>query len=94
MHDRKNMYKADVAVMSLGQGIEVTPLQMLRAICAIANGGDLLRPYIVKKIVAPNGEVTREGKKEIVGKPNENASFITNPQTSPREQIIDASLAA
>lgn len=63
LHDY--MYPADVAVMSLGQGIAVTPLQMLTATCAIANGGQLLRPYIVKKIVAPNGEVTREGHKYV-----------------------------
>lgn len=69
LHDARNMYKADIAVMSLGQGIAVTPLQMLRATCAIANGGDLLKPYIVKKIVAPNGEITREGKRKVVGHP-------------------------
>lgn len=69
LHDPRNMYKADMAVMSLGQGIAVTPLQMLRATCAIANGGELLKPYIVKKIVAPNGEITREGKREVVARP-------------------------
>ena len=30
--------------MAIGQGIAVTPLQMLRAICAIANGGNLVKP--------------------------------------------------
>jgi len=69
LHEAKNMYKADIAVMSLGQGIEVTPIQMLRAICCIANGGDLLQPYIVKQIVAPNGEVTYEGKRKVVRRP-------------------------
>lgn len=88
LHDRKNMYKADVAVMSLGQGIEVTPLQMLRAICAIANGGDLLRPYIVKKIVAPNGEVTREGKKEIIGKPI--SRDVASQMRKMMEQVVES----
>ena len=35
--------------------IAVTPLQMLRGICAIANGGTLLKPYIVKRVIAPDG---------------------------------------
>ena len=39
---------------------------MLRAICAIANGGELLKPYIIDKIVMPDGRVLREGKKEVV----------------------------
>ncbi len=66
LYEAKNMYEPDVATMAIGQGIAVTPLQMLRAICAIANGGELLEPYIVKKIVAPNGDVIQEGKKKVV----------------------------
>ncbi len=67
LYDPDDMYEPDVATMSIGQGIAVTPLQILRAICAIANGGELLQPYIIKKIVAPNGEVIKEGKKKVVG---------------------------
>jgi len=42
---------------AFGQGIAVTPLQMARAFAAIANGGDLLRPYIVKRITNEDGTV-------------------------------------
>lgn len=66
LYNPKDMYEPDVATMSIGQGIAVTPLQMLRAICAIANGGELIQPYIVKKIVAPNGDIIQEGKKKVV----------------------------
>ena len=66
LYDPKNMYEPDVATLAIGQGIAVTPLQELRAICAIANGGELLRPYIIDRIVAPNGEVIRKGKKQVV----------------------------
>ncbi|MBQ0066913.1 MAG: peptidoglycan glycosyltransferase [Phascolarctobacterium sp.] len=88
LHDRQNMYKADIAVMSLGQGIEVTPLQMLRAICAIANGGDLLRPYIVKKIVAPNGEVTREGKRHVISRPI--SRDVANQMRRMMEEVVES----
>ncbi|MFQ9524065.1 MAG: hypothetical protein ACLR2G_12095 [Phascolarctobacterium faecium] len=37
---------------------------MLRAICAIANGGELLQPYIIDKIVMPDGRVLRQGQKK------------------------------
>ena len=66
LYEAKNMWRPDIATMSIGQGIAVTPIQVLRAICAIANGGELLKPYIVQKIVAPNGDIIREGKKEVV----------------------------
>ena len=66
LYEAKNMYEPDVATMAIGQGIAVTPLQMLRAICAVANGGELIEPYIIKKVVAPNGDVIREGKKKVV----------------------------
>ncbi|HSP95657.1 MAG TPA: penicillin-binding transpeptidase domain-containing protein [Candidatus Dormibacteraeota bacterium] len=42
---------------AFGQGIAVTPLQMARGFAAIANGGDLLRPYIVKRITDDSGTV-------------------------------------
>ncbi|XOQ52008.1 MAG: Peptidoglycan glycosyltransferase [Succiniclasticum sp.] len=66
LYDPKNMYDPDIATFAIGQGVAVTPLQELRAICAIANGGELLKPYIIDRIVAPNGEVIRKGSKQVV----------------------------
>jgi cell division protein FtsI (penicillin-binding protein 3) len=43
-------YEIDYATASFGQGIAVTPIQMLRAVSAIANGGKLMKPFLVKKI--------------------------------------------
>ena len=42
---------ADLGTNSFGQGIAVTPIQMICAVAAIANGGKLLRPYIVQSRV-------------------------------------------
>lgn len=39
---------SDLGTNSFGQGLAVTPLQMANAVCAIANGGTLFRPYIVE----------------------------------------------
>lgn len=46
----KKGYEINFATASFGQGIEMTPLQLLRAYCAIANGGYLIKPYLVEKI--------------------------------------------
>jgi len=45
----------DAAVASFGQGIAVTPLQMAAAYAAIANGGVLMKPYLVKEVSRFNG---------------------------------------
>lgn len=66
LYNWKDMWDPDLATASIGQGVAVTPIQVLRAICAIANGGELVQPYIVQKIVAPNGEIVKRGQKKVV----------------------------
>jgi cell division protein FtsI (penicillin-binding protein 3) len=56
----------DLATASFGQGLAVTPLQLAVAYAAIANGGILMRPYIVKRIVDDNGEVVLENQPTVV----------------------------
>ena len=51
----KRGYEINFATASFGQGIGITPIQLVRAFTAIANEGRLVKPYIVEKIVT-NGE--------------------------------------
>jgi cell division protein FtsI/penicillin-binding protein 2 len=51
----KKINNLDADTASFGQGLSVTPLQMLMAYAAIANGGTLLKPYVVKEIVDADG---------------------------------------
>ncbi|MGE5047741.1 MAG: penicillin-binding protein 2 [Deltaproteobacteria bacterium] len=54
---------------SIGQGeINVTPLQQAVAYAAIANGGEVLRPQIVRRVETPEGKVVREFKPEVLRK--------------------------
>lgn len=60
-------YKRDIdyATISFGQGIGVTPLQIVSALSAIANGGKIMRPHIVEKIVTPDGQEKKVEPEEI-----------------------------
>ncbi len=49
-YDYKTWPASTIGALAIGQSISVTPLQLLRAVCAIANGGYLVNPSIVKEI--------------------------------------------
>ena len=55
----------DLATASFGQGIAVTPLQMVRATGAIANGGWLMEPHMVKTIESEGGKQTEIKPKKV-----------------------------
>lgn len=57
----KNGSDFGFATAAFGQGIEMTPMQLVRAFCVFANGGRIVKPYIVEKIV--------HGQDESVTKP-------------------------
>ena len=69
LYEPDDMSKLDVATMSIGQGIAVTPLQMVRAFGAIANGGSMMRPHIIKSYSNVKGDVTSTTDPEVVGQP-------------------------
>ncbi|WJV32412.1 penicillin-binding transpeptidase domain-containing protein (plasmid) [Rossellomorea sp. AcN35-11] len=67
---------------SYGQGTTVTPMQLVKAMTAVANNGNMMQPFVVKKVVdSDTGEVIQENKPKVVGNP------IT-PQTS--ETVLEA----
>ncbi|MFH1255062.1 MAG: penicillin-binding protein 2 [bacterium] len=70
--DIKNLTKKPVgelyaATASFGQGIAVTPIQMVSAFLALANNGVMMKPYIVKEIIRPDGSKI-ETKPETIGR--------------------------
>ena len=71
------------AVGSFGQGITATPLQLAVAYSALANGGNLLKPYIVQEIRYPDGRVEKTAPK------------VTEEVISPRtSKLISGMLAS
>ena len=55
-----DMRDSDIATTAIGQSIAVTPLQLVTAMAAIANGGTLMHPYIVREIRNPDGSIYEE----------------------------------
>lgn len=64
--DMEVVYKSELANSSFGQGISVTPVQMLQALSSMTNDGNIIKPYIVDKIVDSEGNITYEGKRTVV----------------------------
>lgn len=63
--NKKSKIDCYTATGSFGQGLTVTPLQMVGAYGAIANGGDLMKPYIIDRIEYSDGRVEKTSPKKI-----------------------------
>ncbi len=73
----------DQATVYYGQGMAATSLQIAVAMAAIANGGKLMRPYVVKAIVDQSGRIVEESKPRVVRR-------VISPQTSKKvTQILE-----
>lgn len=80
MHPMNTWSKLELANVSFGQGISVTPLQLTSAFSAIANGGYLMKPYLVKDILDRDGKVIKRNQPQIMKKviSGETASKVTD----------------
>lgn len=48
--------------VSFGQGINITPIQLMQSFSAIANGGVMVKPYVVKSLIRQDGKIDEVGK--------------------------------
>lgn len=60
MRPKNNWYPIDYATITFGQGIATTPIQMIRALSAVINGGNVLQPYVVSEIDQAGVKKVRE----------------------------------
>ncbi len=65
IHVSSDMSIVDLASSSFGQANKITPIQMITAYAATINGGYLVTPYIVDKIVDEDGNIVEEHQVEI-----------------------------
>ena len=59
----KSGREINLATASFGQGIEMTPIQLIRAYSAVANGGRLINPYLVEKVINQNSHLEDKTKR-------------------------------
>ncbi|MGN0574761.1 MAG: penicillin-binding transpeptidase domain-containing protein [Ruminococcus sp.] len=60
-----DMSNVDLAVCSFGQGNTLTPMEMITSYCAVINGGYLLQPYVVDKVVDEDGNVVLNNERTV-----------------------------
>ena len=62
---QNNMTELDLAIYAFGQNFNITPIQHMMAIAAVANGGYLLQPYLVEQITDNQGNVTYQHETQV-----------------------------
>jgi penicillin-binding protein 2 len=73
----------------IGQGYDaVTPLQLINAFAALANGGTLYQPQIVREIIGPDGEVVRPFERKILRKLDVKPSVLRTMRNAARETVL------
>ncbi|MBC9783247.1 stage V sporulation protein D [Heliobacterium chlorum] len=63
---KKTVKPIDLATMSIGQANAVTPIQLITAVSAVANGGKLMKPQLVEKVLDSQGAVIQTFEPEVV----------------------------
>jgi cell division protein FtsI (penicillin-binding protein 3) len=72
---KRHWYGVDLATTSFGQGISLSAIQLTTALSAIANGGNLMKPYLVEQIMNDNGTVAQKFEPQVVRR-------VISPDTS------------
>ena len=67
----------DLARIGFGQSVAVTPVQLLTAACSVVNGGRLMRPYLLKEAVSPDGTVLYRTSPKVVSNPISEETSLT-----------------
>ena len=82
------MFGGEVYQSGIGQGYDVvTPIQMINAYAALANGGKLYQPQVVREVVGPDGEVVRPFKKKLIHKLDVPKSVLTTMRQAARTVV-------
>lgn len=85
LKDTRIWSKTSIGAVPIGQEVGVTALQLACATSIIANGGKLMKPFIVKELRDRRGEVIKEFKPEVVRE-------VISPQTAKRVKDIMVSV--
>jgi len=84
---KDKMSDTDIATSSFGQGFSITPIQLITAVSAVINGGNLMKPHIVKEIRNDSG-ILKSYQPEIVNK------VISKETSDTMKQILEGVVAS
>ena len=63
---KRHWYGIDLATISFGQGVSLSTIQLASALSAVANGGNLMKPYLVEQILDDGGKQVQKFEPQIV----------------------------
>lgn len=86
LHNVESWSGTSQACLAIGQGISVTALQMIKAVMAVANGGKLMKLYLVKKVIDSNGS---NGKAFRTYEPKLTSQIITKETSRKLTSILE-----
>ena len=72
---KKQWYGIDLATISFGQGVSLSAIQLVSAISSIANGGNLMKPYLVEQILDDSGAIVQRFEPQVVRR-------VVSPETA------------
>jgi penicillin-binding protein 2 len=82
------IYPGEVYQAGIGQGYDAaTPLQVLNSYNALANGGSLLKPQIVRRVLAPDGTVIQDFQPELIHKVDVDPNTLLTMRLAAREVV-------
>lgn len=83
------MFPGEVYQAGIGQGYDVvTPIQLINAFAALANGGNLYRPQLVKQIVGPDGTVIKAFQPDLIRKLDVSQSTLLTMRLAARNTVV------
>jgi penicillin-binding protein 2 len=85
----EQIFPGETYQAGIGQGYDaVTPIQLINAYAAMANGGKVFKPQIVREVVGPDGTVIRPFKPELVRKLPLKASVLRDMRLAARNVVL------
>jgi penicillin-binding protein 2 len=82
------IYPGEVYQAGIGQGYDaVTPLQLLNAYAALANGGTLYEPQVVSRVLAPDGSVLQDFQPKVLSQPNVDPNVLEIMRSAARDVV-------
>lgn len=67
-YTEERMGPVELASCSFGQSSKISYIQMITAVCAVVNGGQLMQPYVVDRVVSPDGRTILQNRPVVRGR--------------------------